>query len=51
LNNYRTYILDNIQNVWEIRFEEGFLRELFREGSTQTTRLNAIQNEINENDG
>jgi hypothetical protein len=51
LNNYRTYILNNIQNVWEIRFEEGFLRELFKEGSTQTTRLNTIQTEINENDG
>lgn len=51
LNNYRTYILDNIQNVWEIRFEEGILRELFKEGSTQTTRLNTIQTEINENDG
>jgi len=51
LNNYRTYILNNIQNVWEIRFEENFLRELFKEGSTMTTRLNTIQTEINENDG
>lgn len=48
--NYRTYILDSIQNVWEIRFEEGFLRELFNEGSTQSTRTATITKEINEKD-
>lgn len=50
LANYRTYILQNILNVWEIRFEEGFLRELFGEGSNTTTQRNVIQEEINEND-
>ena len=51
LGNYRTYILDNIINVWEIRFEDGFLRELFGDGNTITTQRNVIQQEINEKDG
>ena len=51
LGNYRTYILDNIVNVWEIRFEDGFLRELFGEGSNATTQRNVIRDEINEKDG
>lgn len=46
--NYRTYILDNIQNVWEIRFEEGFLRTLFKEGNTTTTQRDIIQTEVAE---
>ena len=29
LDNYRSYFLDKIQNVWEIRFEDGFLQEIF----------------------
>lgn len=48
LANYRTYILENIINVWEIRFEDGFLRELFGEGSNATTQRNVIQEELNE---
>jgi len=48
MSNYRTYILDNIQNVWEIRFEEGFLRTLFKEGGTTTTQRNEIQAEVAE---
>jgi hypothetical protein len=48
LGNYRTYLLESIQNVYEIRFEEDFLRELFKEGSTQSTRQEVITNEINE---
>lgn len=48
LANYRTYTLQNIVNVWEIRFEEGFLRELFGEGSNATTQRNIIQEELNE---
>lgn len=51
LGNYRTYILDNIVNVWEIRFEDGFLRQLFGEGSNITTQRNVIRDEINEKDG
>lgn len=48
LKNYRTYLLDSIVNVYEIRFEESFLRELFKEGSTESTRREVITDEINE---
>lgn len=48
LKNYRTYLLDSIVNVYEIRFEEDFLRELFKEGSTESTRREVITDEINE---
>lgn len=51
LDNYRTYIIDKIQNVWEIRFEEGFLQNVFKEGNTSSTRKVEIKKEINENDG
>lgn len=51
LDNYRTYFIDKIQNVWEIRFEDGFLQEVFKEGTTPSTRKQDIKNEINENDG
>lgn len=45
LGNYRTYVLEKITNVYEIRFEEGFLRELFKEGSTQSTRQEVLRDE------
>jgi len=48
LGNYRTYILNSITNVYEIRFEEDFLKSLFKEGSTQSTRQSVITDEINE---
>lgn len=48
LSNYRTYLLSSIVNVYEIRFEEDFLRELFKEGSTASTRRQVITDEINE---
>lgn len=48
LKNYRTYLLNNIENVYEIRFEEDFLRELFKEGSNESTRREVITDEINE---
>ena len=48
LGNYRTYKLESIVNVYEIRFEQDFLQELFKEGSTQSTRREAIRDEINE---
>jgi hypothetical protein len=51
LGNYRTYSLENIVNIYEIRFEEGFLREMFGEGSNITQQRVVIQNEINEKDG
>jgi hypothetical protein len=51
LDNYRTYFIDKIQNVWEIRFEEEFLQKVFKEGNTQSTRRADIKKEINEQDG
>ena len=48
LANYRTYILNSIVNVYEIRFEEDFLRNLFREGATKSTMREDIQDEVNE---
>ena len=48
LSNYRTYILSNIVNVYEIRFEEDVLRRLFGEPGTTSTRREIIQDEINE---
>lgn len=51
LDNYRTYFIDKIQNVWEIRFEDGFLQNVFKEGNTASTRKIDIKKEINENDG
>ena len=48
LNNYRTYILNSIVNVYEIRFEEDFLRGLFKEGATKSTMRENIQDEVNE---
>lgn len=51
LGNYRTYTLENITNVYEIRFEDGFLRQMFGEGSNITTQRTVIQGEINERDG
>ena len=51
LDNYRSYFLDKIANVWEIRFEDGFLQEIFKEGNTVSDRREVIQKEINEKDG
>ena len=48
LNNYRTYILSSIVNVYEIRFEEDVLRKLFGEPGTTSTRREILQDEINE---
>jgi hypothetical protein len=48
LANYRTYILSSIVNVYEIRFEEDFLRGLFKEGQTKSTMREDIQDEVNE---
>jgi hypothetical protein len=49
LSNYRSYLLEKIQNVYEIRFEEGFLREIFKEGTTQSTRRKVLKDEQAEN--
>ena len=48
LSNYRTYILNSIVNVYEIRFEEDVLRRLFNEPGTTSTRREIIRDEINE---
>jgi hypothetical protein len=48
LGNYRTYLLNSIVNVYEIRFEEDFLRGLFKEGATKSTMREDIQDEVNE---
>jgi hypothetical protein len=50
LANYRTYSLENILNVWEIRFEEDFLKNLFSENSNISTERVALDKEINDND-
>ena len=51
LKNYRTYKIDNITNVYEIRFEQDFLQELFKEGSNTSTRRTVIKDEVNEDIG
>ena len=51
LDNYRTYIIDKIQNAWEIRFEDGFLQDIFKENNTPDSRKEVTKKEINENDG
>lgn len=48
LKNYRTYIIDKITNAYEIRFEEDFLRNLFKEGATKSTMREEIQDEVQE---
>lgn len=50
LANYRTYSLENIVNCWEIRFEEGFLKKLFSEGSNLASERATLDKEINDND-
>lgn len=53
-STYRIYKLEKIQNIWEIRFEENFLRETFGEkndpNTTQEMRTE-IKDELNERDG
>lgn len=48
LANYRTYKIDNITNIYEIRFEQDFLQELFEPGSNKSTRRQVIKDEVNE---
>ena len=43
LGNYRTYFLQKISYISEIRFEEDFLRELFQEG-----RMTKVKDIIND---
>lgn len=48
LKNYRTYLLDSIVNVYEIRFEADFLRRLFNEPITKPQQREIIKDEVNE---
>ncbi len=53
-SHYRIYKLDKITNIWEIRFEENFLRNLFGEidtPNTETEMKQDIKEEIDEKDG
>lgn len=50
-STYRIYKKEKIRYIWEIRFEEDMLREIFKEGNNETLRRNIIQDEIDERDG
>ena len=53
-STYRIYKMPKIQNIWEIRFEENFLRETFGEKDDPNTiqEMNVeIKDELNERDG
>jgi len=45
LDNYRTYILDKIVNVYEIRFEQDVLERLFGEKTTASEKRAIIKDE------
>lgn len=51
LNNYRTYILDKISYVSEVKFENEVMNNIFKVSNTETQRRNIIQEEIDEKDG
>lgn len=50
-STYRIYKLEKIRYIWEIRFEEDMLQEIFKEGTTATTRRKLLTEEIQERDG
>jgi hypothetical protein len=50
LNNYRTYFLDKIVNVYEIRFEQDILENLFGEKTTASEKRAIIKDEQSEID-
>ena len=45
LDNYRTYILDKIVNVYEIRFEQEVLENLFGEKTTTSEKRAILKDE------
>lgn len=51
LNSYRTYILDKISYVSEIRFENQVLNNIFKITNTESDRRQIIDEEIDEKDG
>jgi hypothetical protein len=50
LSNYRTYILDKIVNVYEIRFEQEVLENLFGERTTSSEKREVLREEQSELD-
>jgi len=50
LNNYRTYFLDKITNVYEIRFEQDALENLFGERTTASEKREVLREEQSEID-
>ena len=50
LANYRTYILDKIVNVYEIRFEQDILENLFGEKTTPPEKREILKEEQSEID-
>lgn len=50
LNNYRTYFLDKIINVYEIRFEQDVLENLFGERTTASEKREVLREEQSEID-
>ncbi len=50
LKNYRTYLLAKIQNVFEIRFEQDVLQNLFGEKTSSSQKRQIINEEINDTD-
>lgn len=50
LSNYRTYILDKIVNVYEIRFEQDVLEKLFGERTTLSEKRDILKEEQSEID-
>ena len=50
LDNYRTYILDKIVNVYEIRFEQDVLERLFGTKTTTSDKRNIIRDEVTDID-
>jgi hypothetical protein len=51
LNNYRTYILDKVSYVSEVRFENEVMNSIFKISNTETDRRLIIDEEIDEKDG
>lgn len=50
LDNYRTYILDKVVNVYEIRFEQDVLDRLFGTKTTTSEKRNILRDEISDID-
>ncbi len=49
-NNYRTYFIDKIQNIYEIRFEQEVLENLFGEKTSSSEKRTIIREETSQPD-